>query len=269
MKNSAIVKDFVEEVFNRKTQNSIIFKSFSENVLFKSFFGKRTGLSSFQLSCVDWIAAFPDIHFHFKKLEQYGNTVIAQYQVKGTHLSRYLTTKVTNPLAIQHISPLLLQIEKVAPTYRCVDYLLEATFVFRKKKIIIVTLQEPIQPILFKQLGFFVRKEAYPNQSITIDDEYGTIATIREITKKQLTTREIQCLSLNLLGFSAKQIARILDISFRTAKSHLHKAVHTFGCFNKLQCLETIQENNLLPIWRDLAEIILKKKNPKNFSLHL
>ena len=269
MNTIRIVKDFFEETFNRKRQDKEIFTHFSTNLSFKSFFGERIGDQSVQLACCDWLTTFPDCRVVAKRIEQYKDTIITQYHYTGTHLAKYPNTKLTESTSFPNISPLLLQLEKVKPTQKKIDVIMETILIFQQNKIIFVSIQEPIQSLLFKQLRFFLRKEEYPNQSLAIDNESFLIENIRKITKKPLTNREIQCLSLHIFGFSSKQIGKIFSISFRTVESHLCKALHTIDCFSKLQCLEKMQESDSLPIWHDLAKTLLQKKIAKRLSFRL
>jgi len=76
-----------------------------------------------------------------------------------------------------------------------------------------------------------------------------------------LTKREIQCLSCNLFGFSAKQIACILPISHRTVEAYLQKALHKLSCFSKLACLEKMHNLGVLWDWHELARRLLEESH--------
>ena len=53
-----------------------------------------------------------------------------------------------------------------------------------------------------------------------------------------LSTRESECLFYLIRGKTAKEIARILDISFRTVEKHLERLKYKMNCFNRSEIIE-------------------------------
>ena len=62
-----------------------------------------------------------------------------------------------------------------------------------------------------------------------------------------LSGQQKQCIDLTIQGFSAKEIAKILQISHRTVEEYLEKAKIRFNCRNKSQLIaEYVKEILLL-----------------------
>ncbi len=62
--------------------------------------------------------------------------------------------------------------------------------------------------------------------------EYRKKTTTDDTT---LTSREIECLYLTILGLSAKEIARELGISDRTVNKHIENCRHKYGVDNIIE----------------------------------
>lgn len=112
-------------------------------------------------------------------------------------------------------------------------------------------------------LNFFLKEEEYQEQSMLCKNKFLLIEKIKEKILPALTSREVESLGLNLIGFSAKQIGEILRISFRTVETHLQQALHKLNCFSKLQCLEIMLEKKLLTMWQDLGKLLIKDYSQK------
>lgn len=107
------------------------------------------------------------------------------------------------------------------------------------------------------ELGLFRRREKYQDQGLIHDNKFLIMKKLKERFGADLTDRELECLALNLRGFSAKQSGCILSISQRTVESHLSHGFGKLNCFNKYQCFEMMYSNYTLPIWLDLSHLIL------------
>jgi DNA-binding CsgD family transcriptional regulator len=57
------------------------------------------------------------------------------------------------------------------------------------------------------------------------------------INKQKLTFRETQCLAGMILGMTAKQIARSLEISPRTAETHINSIKSKTGSYHRSQVI--------------------------------
>lgn len=52
-----------------------------------------------------------------------------------------------------------------------------------------------------------------------------------------LSHRELECINFLAKGFTAKEIARELNLSYRTIESHLESARNKLGCYNGLELI--------------------------------
>ncbi len=111
---------------------------------------------------------------------------------------------------------------------------------------------------IYQNLGVFVKNESYKEEYKLYNSEQLITERLKNISNK-LTKRELECLSLNLYGFSAKQIATIVSTSYRTVQSQLGNAINKVECFNKIDCIEKFYESEVLDIWNDLAKILMRK----------
>lgn len=93
----------------------------------------------------------------------------------------------------------------------------------------------------------------------TIDDViegvFG-VSFVRNFTNKlnRLSGQQKQCIDLTIQGFSAKEIAKILQISHRTVEEYLEKAKIRFNCRNKSQLIAEYVKEILLLSKRCSAE---------------
>lgn len=63
--------------------------------------------------------------------------------------------------------------------------------------------------------------------------------------KFNLTPRQLEILSLVAKGFSNKEIARLLDVSPETVKSHLRDIFQRFGVANRIEAIDFARSNGL------------------------
>lgn len=243
------VKSFLNSCWNERVsvnEGEALYSIFSQQLIINSPLGKTVGLSNFSEINKKWHQAFPDIHISHVEIENYGSTVIANWESQGTHLENF---------------------KGVSPTGKEIHYPGETIFYFNQEgKVVRYSCKVDMMSI-FSQLGFYLQKEEYDNQCILKKNKKLLIGKINELFNHQLTPKEAQCVSLYLLGFSAKQIGLILFISFRTAETHLNRGLHHCGCHSKLQCVEMMLEKNLLPLWQDLGKILLSEYEAKKGTL--
>ncbi|CCB90256.1 helix-turn-helix transcriptional regulator [Simkania negevensis] len=75
---------------------------------------------------------------------------------------------------------------------------------------------------------------------------------------KVLSAKEIVCLALAFSGFSAKFVAEILEVSYRTVESHWFHSYQKLRCNGKQQCLEIVIEQEALSLFHELSVVCLK-----------
>jgi len=87
------------------------------------------------------------------------------------------------------------------------------------------------------ELGVFDANAITPKKNITAED-----ITVNNV---HLTPREIQCLRLTVKGYTAKMIARQLDISYRTVEEYLLNVRIKMGASSKSELIQMTLDNFL------------------------
>jgi len=87
------------------------------------------------------------------------------------------------------------------------------------------------------ELGVFDTSAITPKKNITAED-----ITVNNV---HLTPREIQCLRLTVKGYTAKMIARQLDISYRTVEEYLLNVRIKMGASSKSELIQMTLDNFL------------------------
>lgn len=242
------VVKFLKDFWNCKSlkDKSPLYSIFSDNLLINSPLGKTIGLSKLHEVNDAWYDAFPNIVVDKIEVESFGNVVITSWRGNSKHENQF---------------------KELAATGKEIRYPGETTFFFDSQERIVRYSCKVDMLDIYKQLGVVLHKEEYPEQALLSKDTDLLIQSLKKYTKHLLTSREIQCLSLNLLGFSAKQVGVFLYISPRTVETHLQHAIHSLNCSTRLQCLEVMVENELLPIWQDLGKILVREYESRKKSL--
>ncbi|MCB1068196.1 MAG: ester cyclase [Simkania sp.] len=242
-----IVK-FLNEFWNCKsTENkSHLYSIFSKDLLINSPLGKTVGLPKLLEVNDAWYNAFPNIIVDKIDVESFGNVIVTNWWGNSRHENSF---------------------KELAATGKKICYPGETIFFFNELGQISRYSCKIDMLNIYKQLGVVYHNEEYSEQALLKNDKDLLIQTLKKYTKELLTSREIQSLSLNLLGFSAKQIGLFLYISPRTVETHLQRALHSLGCSTRLQCLEVMVENSLLPIWQDLGKILVREYESRKKSL--
>ncbi len=247
--------EFLENTFNDKSapDKTPCFEVFSKDVIVSSpYVGKNLGSNFLQNLLQEWCYVMPNVKMSDITAKAFGPVILTTWNMKGKHENLY---RIDNDSEASH-NILFKNPNSLGKT---VTYPGEMAVFYEQGQIVRYSCKYDILE-LYKQLGFFLHKEEYFGQSLISKDRVLLISKLQELCLNPITPREVEVLSLNLMGFSAKQIALFLSISFRTVETHIHKALHAVGAYNKLQCLEKMIETQLLPLWQDLGKIL--------FSIH-
>lgn len=238
---------FLNEMWNDKAleEKEELYSISSKSLIINSPLGKSIGLQKFHDINDSWNLAFPNMQVSKIDIESFGNVVVSNWWSDAVH---------TNPF------------KGISATGKKIHYPGETIFYFERGKIVRYSCKIDMVD-LYQQLGMFFKQEEYGGQAVAIKDQKLLITKLKECTDHHLTSREIQCLSLNLLGFSAKQVAMILVISYRTVETHLQKALHELHFCSKLECMEVMMEKGLLALWQDLGKILVQGYENKQKSL--
>jgi DNA-binding CsgD family transcriptional regulator len=252
-----IVKTFIGECWHANYNEACIAESLLKNCLHQKTIGKCIGIESFTSDCKDWSVAFPNYTTEIKTIKEYRNVVVCNVGRKGTHTNRYSSTN-RDRKSILIKSDFFTTIENSAPTGRSYEQPAQLIFAFEKEKISQIIIEE--NPTgLPEQLGLKVCRQ----ELCFLLDTSLQMRSLNESLQASLSERELECLALGFCGFSAKHIAEILKVSFRTVETHLCHAYQKLGCYGKQQVLESMYEKELLTLWLDLGKLLLMRYNTK------
>jgi DNA-binding CsgD family transcriptional regulator len=74
------------------------------------------------------------------------------------------------------------------------------------------------------------------NDTDLIKQKYNLISYTNFST---LSIRENECLSLIAKGYTAKEVARVLGLSFRTVEEYINRIKNKLGCFSRRELIST------------------------------
>lgn len=235
-----LIENFYYEIWNKKKINKALLGSlFAEDLLWLNPVSCREGLEGLQEILECWHQGFPDCCVNKLKLRLKGQVAHATWEAMGTHEGDFLG---------------------IEPTGKKVCYVGQTSFVPHQSKIIHIATSIPMLQI-FQQLGIYLRKEDYPEQSCFFNNEHLIVERIR-CHYPELTNREVECLSLLLLGFTGKQIANLLCISVRTVESHFSAGFMKLGFLKKDSFIERLFKDKTYMMWHDLGHLVLNKQRP-------
>lgn len=86
--NKAIIREFFEQVWNRRDEAAIDRFIAAEAAGNDPDFG--IGREGFKRQWRQWQAAFPDLHFAIEEMIAEGDTVVARWTLTGTHQGSFL-----------------------------------------------------------------------------------------------------------------------------------------------------------------------------------
>lgn len=205
-------------------------------------FGKSIGTEGVKQNYKDWFQIFPDVKCEIVDTMLTKDAVAFKFVQHATQLGDLMGIPATGKK---------IQIDTCA-IYRLhqgkiVDYFVSSNLLSVLKQLDVKHLNN--LPTLSLRSN---AKEVLLNELSNIHDENNK--------NIKLTLREIECLSLWFNGKSAKQIARILNISFKTVQSYLARASLKFHCRTKSDFLDKINALGITNLFDDFYKII-KCKN--------
>lgn len=254
-KQEQIAKDFIVECWQSQYNPQCLISSLEKHCLHKKTIGQCLGVDTFKADCDDWSYAFPDYGTTILDIHDYDNIIVCNVMRHGTHLRKY---RSTNPLKQDGLKPtkFLNVIESIEPTKK--KYLLPATvvFTFQKNHISNILIEEDLSQMP-KALGISHLVLPHPPKKQKFD--YAQIQKVfLHISTSALSAREIECLALAICGLSAKHIATLLKISYRTVEKILSQAYSKLETYNKQDMIEKIYQNYLLHVMLDLGRSIIE-----------
>lgn len=244
VQHSNIVKDIMDSYWNYKDSSVLKEGYFFDHFSILSPIKNELNIDSIEY--VDniwnsWRSAFPNLNIEFKDIEFYNNVIIVDWTGEGTQDGTF---------------------QNLEPTGKSVFYPGKTMWTFNNGMITNYMCQIDLMNI-YKQLGYFLVQEKYPQQETIRKNKDILICRLNSIKlykEYYLTSREIEILSLWLLGLQAKRIATCLGISYRTVQTNIANISYKCDCICKSQLRDYIISKNLLHMFIDLAHLILDQK---------
>lgn len=231
------IYNFLNEMWNTKTEYlDNLHSIFSENLIAISPLGNKVGSENLKETNIAWSQGFPDMILSNITMFNIDNIIISEWRSQGTHTEEFNGFK---------------------PTCKKVDYSGVTIFQFENQKVVrykcIINMMD-----IYDQLDFFVEQEAYDGQKV-IRKNYLLLIEKIKILLSYLSTREIECLSFFVHGWSAKQIANHLKCSYRTVQNHLSSSMEKLGYHSKVQIFDLFHTEGLMPLFEDLYKVCFNK----------
>jgi len=263
-KNKNLACNLIHTFWNSKEWGNHFDEHLSSHLIHELIVGKRLGRETLKMMSRDWCHSFPDLHVEITEVEEIGGNVIINMEVSGTY-EKPLVYSHNKPDEIITETTLYKQIAATPPTGKKIFYTIEDIYFFHGNQLVRYLSRTDPQH-LFNQLNLYFHEEEYQGQKLLSKNRILLLNHLNQLYQSRLSKREIECLSLSLLGFSAKQIGDFFGLSSRTIESHLHHALHEIGVFSRLDCIEKFIHNQTLLIWHDLGKILLRDVPSKHLQ---
>lgn len=235
MNYTKYVHTFLNEMWNAKADNlDELHDLFSNNLIAISPLGNKIGSENLKSTNVVWSSGFPDMELSNIEIINAGNTIIAEWRSQGTNINSFNEYK---------------------PTGKKVDYRGVTIFQFDGQKVVrykcIINMLD-----IYDQLGFFLEQESYDGQKLARRNHCLLLEKLKNLTSNShLSTREIECVSFFVHGWSAKQVALHLKCSYRTVQNHISNAMDKLDCHSRTHLFDFLNSQGLLPLFEDLYKL--------------
>lgn len=216
---------------------------YAPDLIVDNIYGRIKGRQNYKHMTSLACQAFPDWHVKTKKIEIIENTAIVSYTYGGTYQKRF---GIPSESCLKN-SPHIKRLADIPIGGKIANLHSECVYIFDKKSIVRMHMHSDYESF-YKQLGC-------DSFLVTKSEKIGLVDQLQNLFS--LSKREIQCVSLTLLGFSAKYIASLFFISFRTVETHLQNAYDKLKCQGKKGCFEMMLKNQSLPLWQDYGNELL------------
>ena len=214
---------------------------FTPSTIMNTPVGKEIGAEGSIIHGLEWSKAFPDCNID--KMDVYDNgenTVVHVLTMSGTHQNDFLG---------------------MAPSGRKIYVPAIAVWRFDDEGTLAECSYKSDMLGIFQQMGYRLEKDAF-NDPSQVKRDFGLIINtlIKMGTDNQvLSKREVCCLAMNLFRHCKKDMTAYLNISPEMIHEHITRGMEKLGCRSKEQLMELVSSRNLLHIYRDLYQQLLKR----------
>ncbi|MDF3048304.1 MAG: histidine kinase [Candidatus Midichloriaceae bacterium] len=236
-----VVEEFIDELWNKRQEDvHKVHQLIGEKVIITSPLKKTIGSASLESINNKWLMGFPNLKVRNVKLISEGSKVVAIWDGSGNQLGDFNGVEGTGKEVSYRGMTFFEFFDNKVVNYECVINMLD----------------------VYEQLGFFLNKEKYKNQGI-IKINYITLLEEMKKIYSMLSIREIECLSCLVNGKTAKETARILDISHRTVEKYIGASMLKLSMRNKNEIIDGVYQNGTIFMLRDLYDLIIIGKKIK------
>ena len=233
-----ILKDFFYHTWGGKPSQRTLsegFEIFSNHLIVNSPLGYSKGTDTLKLNMSSWFEAFPDVIANIGEIHHYKDSIVCKWGAKGTHQALF---------------------QDLEPTGKTFFTQGELALVFDQSSQVVHYMAKVDMGDIFHQLGENTIKEE-PSSQNRLHSNLRLL--IHELITHyiRLTHREIECASLCISGFSAKQIGIMLSLSHRTVEDYLEKARSSLNCNNKIQVIEKLLAEQTFFLFQDCARLLV------------
>lgn len=249
------IRELIDLEWGAHAKNEMWEDVLSQNPMYSTIMGRKVGIGCIKNHSCELFHAFPDFQTHLKNIEVFGNLVICDVEFIASH-QNFFRCEESSDEGVIIKSDFCKQFSKLKPSGTKLVQPAELFFVFDRGKIVRISIQEdPLS--LYRQLGLQIEVEkSCPKTSLKREGDF-LIKKLRDYFKV-LSAKEIVCLALAFSGFSAKFVAEILEVSYRTVESHWFHSYQKLRCNGKQQCLEIVIEQETLSLFHELSAVCLK-----------
>lgn len=212
--------------------NPLAYETFSPNAIISSPLGIYKGPQALKKIMASWFDVFPDIFIAVDTVLAYGNSIVHQWKAHGTHLGSF---------------------KGEPPSGKRISFKGETIFIFNNQGKI----AHYIAQIDNHQLLSKMHSGSYSPSSIEMFSG-GANYLIKELKEHypSLTDRQLQCGSLFVCGFSAKQIAIMLSISHRTVETYIEAVRLCMNTRKRVEIIDRLIEDKTFFIFQDLSRFL-------------
>lgn len=209
---SEFAKAFMNELWNTKA-TEVIDYYFEPYTIVESPISATIGAMGKKKVVESWFQSFPDVRCKVCKTESFGSKIIISWECKGTHENDFLDIKANSiPIVYTGNTALTLRGNKI------VEYKADLNIW-----------------VVFKKHGIIKENPSIRRSYTEIIDKMMSLGT------NKLSFKEVECISLWLLGMSSKEAAKLLNVSDKTIDKQRAGAKEKLQVYSKVQLFDKIR----------------------------
>ncbi len=238
-KNAKLTLDFLNTVI--LDQNYDIFDELlMPNSVNYDDFGTAIGIERVKANATDWFSIFTDPNIRVTDSIVSDESVVYRFIQNLTHIDTFKSIPATgNRISADVMAMFRTNGEKITGFHISSNLEHIVCQLIDVKQVDINKILQ--RPIVDRKDNFPLQKALNQLQSCGI----------------KLTIQQLRCLSLWFSGRTSKEIAALLNISYRTVEAHLAVIKEKLECRRKKEIFDILQQHGLLHIMQECSNTIL------------